>query len=116
MAHRVAARRIMYDPDSAEGVMHVLSHPDSSQSRPATYIIQAIDELRDMSTLATLLAVPDACDTQELAQCMHAFSSVHAVSPVRVPSPLVHAFAPESVHALSVVQVRHFLARVAFAA
>ena len=48
MAHRVAARKIMYDPDSAEGVMHVLSHPDSSQSRPATYIIQAIDELKDM--------------------------------------------------------------------
>ena len=40
MAHRVAARKIMYDPDSAEGVMHVLSHPDSSQARPATYIIQ----------------------------------------------------------------------------
>ena len=63
MAHRVSARKIMYDPDSAEGVMHVLSHPDSSQARPATYIIQAIDELKDMSTLATLLGVPDACDT-----------------------------------------------------
>ena len=63
MAHRVSARKIMYDPDSAEGVMHVLSHPDSSQARPATYIIQAIDELKDMSTLATLLSVPDACDT-----------------------------------------------------
>ena len=62
MAHRVAARKIMYDPDSAEGVMHVLSHPDSSQARPATHIIQAIDELKDMSTLATLLGVPDACD------------------------------------------------------
>ena len=33
------------------------------QARPATYIIQAIDELKDMSTLATLLAVPNACDT-----------------------------------------------------
>ena len=63
MAHRVSARKIMYDPDSAEGVMHVLSHPDSSQARPATHIIQAIDELKDMSTLATLLSVPDACDT-----------------------------------------------------
>ena len=63
MAHRVSARKIMYDPESAEGVMHVLSHPDSSQARPATYIIQAIDELKDMATLATLLSVPDACDT-----------------------------------------------------
>ncbi len=63
MAHRVAARKIMYDPESAEGVMHVLSHPDSSPARPATYIIQAIDDLKDMSTLATLLGVPDACDT-----------------------------------------------------
>jgi len=62
MAHRVAARKIMFDPDSAEGVMHVLSHPDSSQSRPATHIIRAIDELKDMTTLATLLGVPDACD------------------------------------------------------
>ena len=33
MAHRVAARKIMYDPDSAEGIMYVLSHPDSSQAR-----------------------------------------------------------------------------------
>ena len=63
MAHRVSARKIMYDPESAEGVMYVLSHPDSSQARPATYIIQAIDDLKDMSTLATLLGVPDACDT-----------------------------------------------------
>lgn len=63
MAHRAAARKIMYDPESAEGVMHVLSHPDSSQARPATLIIKAIDELKDMNTLATLLSVPDACDT-----------------------------------------------------
>ena len=42
--------------------MHVLSHPDSSQSRPATHIIAAIDALRDMRTLGTLLGVPGACD------------------------------------------------------
>ena len=36
MAHRVSARKIMYDAESAEGVMHVLSHPDSSQARPAS--------------------------------------------------------------------------------
>ena len=29
---QVSARKIMYDPESAEGVMHVLSHPDSSQA------------------------------------------------------------------------------------
>ena len=63
MAHRAAARKILYDPESAEGVMHVLSHPDSSQARPATAIIQAIDELKDLTTLATLLGVPNACDT-----------------------------------------------------
>ena len=33
------------------------------QARPATHIIQAIDELKDLNTLATLLSVPDACDT-----------------------------------------------------
>ena len=58
MAHRVSARKIMYDPDSAEGVMHVLSHPDSSQARPAT----AIDEPR-YEYLGNTTSVPDACDT-----------------------------------------------------
>ena len=40
-----------------------LSHPDSGEARPATAIITAIDELNDVNTLATLLAVPGACDT-----------------------------------------------------
>ena len=39
MAHRASARKLMHDPDSAEGLMAVLSHPDSSEARPATAII-----------------------------------------------------------------------------
>ena len=38
---------------SLTGASSVLTH----------IIIQAIDELKDMTTLATLLGVPDACDT-----------------------------------------------------
>ena len=63
MAHRASARKLMHDPASAEGLMAVLSHPDSGEARPATAIITAIDELNDVNTLATLLAVPGACDT-----------------------------------------------------
>lgn len=63
MAHRSSARKLMHDPASAEGLMAVLSHPDSGEARPATAIITAIDELNDVNTLATLLAVPGACDT-----------------------------------------------------
>ena len=61
MAHRASARRLMHDPASAEGLMAVLSHPDSGEARPATAIITAIDELNDVNTLATLLAAPGAC-------------------------------------------------------
>ena len=63
MAHRASARKLMHDPASAEGLMSVLSHPDSSEARPATAIITAIDALNDVNTLANLLAVRGACDT-----------------------------------------------------
>ena len=63
MAARASARKLMHDPESAEGLMAVLSHPDSSQARPATAIIAAIDEMGDVNTLANLLGVGGACDT-----------------------------------------------------
>ena len=59
MAHRASARKLMHDPASAEGLMSVLSHPDSSEARPATAIITAIDALNDVNTLANLLAASD---------------------------------------------------------
>ena len=52
-----------HDAASAEGLMAVLSHPDSSAARPATAIISAIDALGDVNTLANLLSVRGACDT-----------------------------------------------------
>ena len=36
MAHRSSARKLMHDPASAEGLMAVLSHPDSGEARPAS--------------------------------------------------------------------------------
>jgi len=63
MAHRASARRVMHDPDTAEGLMHVLSYPDSSAQRLHLAVITALDDMKDVNTIANLLAVPGACDT-----------------------------------------------------
>ena len=63
MGHRASARRVMHDPDTAEGLMYVLSFPDSSSNRLHVAIIAALDDMRDTSTLANLLAVEGAPET-----------------------------------------------------
>ena len=63
MASRAAARRVMRDPDTAEGLMHVLSFPDSSSSRVHLAVISALAEMKDAGTVANLLAVAGAADT-----------------------------------------------------
>ena len=45
MAHRASARRVMHDPGTAEGLMHVLSFPNSSSSRVHIAIIRALDDM-----------------------------------------------------------------------
>eukprot|EP00962_Isochrysis_galbana_P030031 scaffold9715_cov113-Isochrysis_galbana.AAC.7 len=53
----------MHDPDTAEGLMHVLAFPDSSSQRLHVAVIAALDDMRDTATLANLLAVDGAPET-----------------------------------------------------
>ncbi|EOD14893.1 hypothetical protein EMIHUDRAFT_448270 [Emiliania huxleyi CCMP1516] len=70
MGVRASARRVMHDPATAEGLMHVLSFPDSSSQRLHVAIIAALEDMRDtgtaaarLGTLANLLAVEGAPET-----------------------------------------------------